>query len=77
MCSGLRCSWVWRRFVRLLRSSNPVVVKAIIREMRRIQRGDEPPAEGEMDVPPHSLAWLSLPVMAGATFVTDCVEWDG
>jgi GAF domain-containing protein len=32
--------------IRTLRRHSPVVVKAIIGEMRRTQRGDEPPAEG-------------------------------
>jgi signal transduction histidine kinase len=42
------------------------VVRALLAEMRRLQHGDEPAAEGEVELAPRTLHWLSLPVLAGA-----------
>lgn len=50
-----------------MRRYAPNVVKGTLAEMRRIQKGDEPPAEGEYHVPPRTIHWLNLPVMAGET----------
>ncbi|MBN1889255.1 MAG: GAF domain-containing protein [Thermoflexales bacterium] len=51
----------------LLRRTAPAVVRVTLAEMRRIQKGDEPPGEGEYDVPPHTIHWVNLPVMIGDT----------
>jgi signal transduction histidine kinase len=45
----------------------PHAVQAVRTEMGRIQMGDESPGEGECEVPPRTLHWLNLPVMAGTT----------
>jgi len=50
----------------LLRQRSPVVVKAMIGEIRRIRRGDEPLAEGEYEVAARMLHWTSLPVLSNA-----------
>lgn len=47
-----------------LRQRAPAVVKAALAEMRRIVHGDEPPGEGELELPPNTLHWLNLPVIA-------------
>lgn len=63
-------AWVNRPLVealRCIRRYAPHVIKVTLAEMRRIQKGDEPPAEGEYQVPPHTIHWLNLPVMAGET----------
>ena len=52
--------------IHLLRQHSPVVVKAMIGEIRRIRRGDEPPAEGEYEVAPRMVHWTSLPVLSNA-----------
>jgi PAS domain S-box-containing protein len=52
--------------IRLLRYRNPVVVKTIIGEIRRIQHGDEPPAEGEYEIASRMVHWTSLPVLSNA-----------
>jgi NtrC-family two-component system sensor histidine kinase KinB len=52
--------------IHLLRQASPVVVKAMIGEMRRIRRGDEPPGEGEYEVAGHMLHWTNLPVLSNA-----------
>jgi PAS domain S-box-containing protein len=50
-----------------LRRTAPAVVKTTLAEMRRVQKGDEPPGEGEYEVPPYIIRWLNLPVMIGET----------
>jgi NtrC-family two-component system sensor histidine kinase KinB len=50
-----------------LRHQEPVVVRSALAEMRRIQGGDESPAEGELSVPPRTINWLSLPVQMDTT----------
>ncbi len=50
--------------IRLLRRQSPVVVKAMIGEIRRIQRGDEPAAEGDFEVAARVVHWSSLPVLS-------------
>ncbi len=49
----------------ILRNHAPAVVEATLSELRRIRRGDEPPGEGEYEVPPRAIHWFDLPVMAG------------
>ena len=48
-----------------LRRKLPAAARGMLTELRRLQRGDEPPAEGEEDFPPRRIHWLSLPVLAG------------
>jgi signal transduction histidine kinase len=50
-----------------LRHHAPEMVRATLAEVRRLQRGDEPPAEGEHKVPPRTVRWLSLPVLVDTT----------
>lgn len=50
-----------------LRHHAPALVRKALAEMRRLQKGDEPPGEGEGEVPPRTIHWLSLPVLAGTT----------
>jgi PAS domain S-box-containing protein len=52
--------------IRALRRSSPAVVKALLGEMRRIHRGDEPPGEGSYEVAARMLHWSNLPVLSNA-----------
>lgn len=54
-------------WLRVLRHYAPGVVKTTLAEKRRIQRGDEPIKDGEYDVPPRTIHWQNIPVLAGAT----------
>lgn len=45
----------------------PGIVETVLTEMRRVRVGDELPGEGEGEVPPRTIHWLNLPVMAGTT----------
>jgi signal transduction histidine kinase len=49
----------------VLRHRAPTAVRMVGAETRRVQQGDEPPGEGELEIPPHTLHWLNLPVLAG------------
>ncbi len=51
--------------LRLLRGRAPAVARAMLAEMRRIQRGDEPPGKDEYEMPPYTVLWLNLPVLSG------------
>ena len=62
-------SWVGQSIQKALlslRHRAPDVVRTGLAEMRRVQEGDEPPGEGEYEVPPHHIHWLNLPVLAGS-----------
>jgi NtrC-family two-component system sensor histidine kinase KinB len=48
---------------RALRRHSPHTVRALLKEGRRIERGDEPANEGELELPPRTIHWLSLPVV--------------
>jgi PAS domain S-box-containing protein len=50
-----------------LRHHAPAMVGAALAEMRRLKKGDEPPNEGESEVPPRAIHWLSLPVLVDTT----------
>jgi len=50
-----------------LRHHAPAMVRAALAEMRRLQKGDEPPDEGENEVSPRTVHWLSLPVLVDTT----------
>jgi signal transduction histidine kinase len=49
-----------------LKRQSPAVARAVLAELRRLKRGDEPAAEGEVGLATRTLHWLSLPVLAGA-----------
>ena len=60
--------WMERRISDVLLTVHhhaPEAARALLRELRRIQEGDEPPVEGEREVPPRIVHWLSLPVLSG------------
>jgi PAS domain S-box-containing protein len=64
--------WLDRSAVDLLRQLRrhvPHVVKVTAKEMRRIKTGDEPPAQGEYEVPPYAIRWTNLPVLSGTAAV--------
>lgn len=50
-----------------LETRAPDVVHMAVDEIRRIKVGDEPPGEGEYEVPPRTLHWLNLPVVVGTS----------
>jgi PAS domain S-box-containing protein len=50
--------------IHFLRRTSPAVVKAMLGEMRRIQRGDEVPGEGEYEVAARMVHWIDLPVLS-------------
>ena len=52
--------------LRLIQGFAPHIVKLVIRELGRIQHGDEPPGEGEVEIPPHTFHWVNLPVCVAA-----------
>jgi PAS domain S-box-containing protein len=45
----------------------PDVVQVIQAEMHRVRTGDALSGEGEWEIPPRTIHWLNLPVMAGTT----------
>ncbi len=49
----------------ILERHAPRARRAILNELHRTKAGDEPPGEGEFDVPPRKIHWLNLPVMTG------------
>jgi signal transduction histidine kinase len=49
----------------LLRIFAPPAWRAARAEVRRIRQSNEREGEGEMEVPPHTVRWVSLPVMTG------------
>ncbi len=49
-----------------VRRHAPGAVRELIAATRQIRLGDEPPHEGEAEVPPRTVHWLSLPVLSGA-----------
>jgi PAS domain S-box-containing protein len=51
-----------REILVALRHHAPEVVRTTLAELRRVQKGDEPFAEGEYEVPPRTIHWLDLPV---------------
>ncbi len=52
-----------REILAALRPYAPQVVRASLAELRRIEKGDEAPSEGEYEVPPRTIHWLNLPVV--------------
>ncbi|CAG0932305.1 two-component system, NarL family, sensor histidine kinase EvgS [Thermoflexales bacterium] len=49
----------------VLRLVAPAALRAAIIEARRLRLGSELPGEGEFEVPPRTVQWISLPVMTG------------
>jgi signal transduction histidine kinase len=49
----------------ILREVAPGAAAAADAELRRVQHGDEPPAEGEYPLPPRVVRWMNLPVSSG------------
>ncbi len=49
----------------VLRVVAPAALRAAIVEVRRLRPGNELPGEGEIEMPPQAVRWVSLPVMAG------------
>ncbi len=45
----------------------PQAVRTILAEIDRVQMGDTSPGDGECEVPPRSIHWMNLPVMADKT----------
>jgi len=56
-----------REVLSKLRRHAADAVRIMLEEITRIEVGDEPPGEGECQVPPRALHWLNLPVMANST----------
>jgi signal transduction histidine kinase len=50
-----------------LKHHAPGAVQVTLKEMTRIQRGDESPSEGEYEISPHIIHWHNLPVMTNGT----------
>ncbi|MCI0395958.1 MAG: GAF domain-containing protein [Chloroflexi bacterium] len=48
-----------------LRRDSPAVVRAALAEVRRLQNGTQAAAEGELQLPPRTVYWASLPVKTG------------
>lgn len=55
-----------REAVRVQRRAAPQLTVVALNEIRRVQRGDEPPAEGEYELPPYTVHWINLPVLSGS-----------
>jgi NtrC-family two-component system sensor histidine kinase KinB len=51
-------------FLGILRQCAPKAAHRLIKELRRVQRADAEPAEGEFEVFPRTIHWYNLPVMA-------------
>ncbi|MCI0394530.1 MAG: GAF domain-containing protein, partial [Chloroflexi bacterium] len=50
--------------LQVMEAQAPRVVALVRTELQRTQRGDEPPGEGEYEIPPRAIRWINLPVMA-------------
>jgi PAS domain S-box-containing protein len=48
-----------------MRSYAPQPVRTLLAVARQAQRGDEPPSEGEFEIAPRAIHWLSLPALSG------------
>lgn len=54
-------------FLGILRQCAPEAARTLVKELRRVQRADAAPAEGEFEVFPRILHWYNLPVTAQDT----------
>jgi signal transduction histidine kinase/putative methionine-R-sulfoxide reductase with GAF domain len=65
---GQAADWLGRSLkdvLPMLHLVAPAAVQTAIVEARRVRQGDEVPGEGEIEVPPHTVRWVNLPVMTG------------
>ncbi|MCC7358520.1 MAG: GAF domain-containing protein [Anaerolineales bacterium] len=66
---GTPADWLGRPLSGLLldlRRRAPGLARAALAEVKRAAHGDEPAYEAEAEVPPRTVAWLSLPVLSDA-----------
>lgn len=54
-------------FLNALRHHAAEAARVLLAELRRVKRADAEPAEGEFEVPPRTIHWFNLPVMAEET----------
>ncbi len=54
-------------FLSALRHHAAEAARVLLAELRRVKRADVEPAEGEFEVPPRTIHWFNLPVMAEDT----------
>lgn len=54
------------RALLLMRRQAPTMVRLAIGEIRRADQGHDWQQEGEFNLPPRTIAWINLPVMAGS-----------
>lgn len=52
-------------FLSALRHHAPEAARVLLAELRRVRQADAEPAEGDFEVPPRTIHWYDLPVMAG------------
>jgi signal transduction histidine kinase/putative methionine-R-sulfoxide reductase with GAF domain len=53
------------RALLLMRHQAPAIIRLAVKEMRRVIDGHDWLREGEFSLPPRTIAWINLPVMAG------------
>jgi signal transduction histidine kinase len=66
--SGEPDEWLGRPLAQVFRDMRhyaPGAVRSLLAEVRRLRLGVEPANEGETEVPPRTVHWLSLPVLGG------------
>jgi NtrC-family two-component system sensor histidine kinase KinB len=66
--SGEPEEWLGRPIVdvfRAMRLYAPQPVRTLLAAARQVERGDEPPSEGEFEIAPRAIHWLNLPVLSG------------
>jgi NtrC-family two-component system sensor histidine kinase KinB len=65
---GEKQEWLGRTFtdaLTLLHTFAPGAFRTAMTERRRIRRGDRSSGDGELEVPPHTVRWVHVPVMTG------------
>ena len=65
---GQASDWLGRplkEILPVLRLIAPAALRTAMVEARRLRLGSEHPGEGEIEVPPYAVRWISLPVMTG------------
>ena len=61
-------AWLGRSIVDVfveMRRYAPRPVRTLLAAARQVKRGDEPPSEGEFEIAPRAIHWVSLPVLSG------------
>ncbi len=59
--------WLGRSIAEVFRAMRhyaPRPVHTLLTATRLVEHGDEPPSEGEFEIAPHTIHWLSLPVLS-------------